>query len=216
MKKLILLLVVIMVALFLIKKNNMTWRQSILKAVYPLLMQTNKWFSGKQTIQLNEGRIIPTEDFYSLTATGNDGKPIDFHQFRGKKVLIVNTASDCGYTGQYEELENLYRERKSGLVILGFPANDFKGQEKKDDNGIAEFCKINYGVTFPLVKKSQVIKGAAQNEVFGWLSNAKRNGWCNRQPVWNFTKYLVDEQGVLKGFYGPAVSPLSKELVAAL
>mgnify|MGYP002144876574 FL=1 len=129
---------------------------------------------------------------------------------------MVNTASDCGYTGQYSELETLHQHYKNKLVVIGFPANDFKNQERKDDEAIASFCKLNYGVTFLLAKKSSVVKGAEQNIIFKWLSDSTKNGWCNTQPDWNFSKYLVDENGVLVGFFSKDVSPLDKKIVNAL
>ena len=129
---------------------------------------------------------------------------------------MVNTASNCGFTGQYDELEKLHQQYKDKLVILGFPANDFKEQEKADDAGIAEFCKVNFGATFQLMLKSHVVKGAEQNPVFAWLSHKEQNGWCDQQPVWNFSKYLVNENGVLVGFYAQTVSPMSKEIKKAL
>jgi glutathione peroxidase len=147
-----------------------------------------------------------------LQSEANSGTTFSFEQLKGKKVLLVNTASDCGYTGQYEELQQLHQRFQNKLVILGFPANDFKEQEKGSDAEIAEFCKINYGVTFPLMKKSTVVKGAAQNPVFRWLSDASQNGWNNQAPKWNFSKYLVDENGVLTNYFDPGVSPLSKEV----
>jgi glutathione peroxidase len=128
-------------------------------------------------------------------------------------VLIVNTASDCGYTGQYEQLEQLHKQYKDKLVVLGFPANDFKEQEKRDDAAIAEFCKVNYGVTFTLLKKSSVIVSADQNSVFHWLSNPTENGWSKYVPIWNFCKYLVDEEGKLQGFFTMEVSPLDASIV---
>jgi glutathione peroxidase len=129
---------------------------------------------------------------------------------------LVNTASNCGYTNQYEELQQLYEQYNNRLVILGFPSNDFKEQEKGNDDEIARFCKINYGVTFPLMKKSVVIKGAGQNPVFQWLSDAAQNGWNTKTPSWNFSKYLVNESGMLTHYFDPAISPLSKEVLAAI
>jgi len=207
MKKLFILIAVVICILLLIKHKNMTWRQSILKSIYPLIMLKGKWFPGKKDIQLNEGNKQPAISFYSLQATANNGTLIDFSQWKGKKVLLVNTASDCGYTGQYEELEKIYQQYKDKLVILGFPANDFKEQEKKDNAAIAEFCKVNYGVTFQLMQKTHVVKGVSQHTVFQWLSQATQNGWCEQAPTWNFSKYLVNEDGVLVGFYSQNISP---------
>ena len=131
-------------------------------------------------------------------------------------MLLVNTASDCGYTGQYDELQKLYEEYQNKLIVIGFPANDFKEQEKGSDEEIAQFCKINYGVTFPLIKKSSVIKGNSQNEVYQWLSNKNLNGWNDQQPTWNFSKYLINEEGALTNYFAPFISPLSKDVIAAI
>lgn len=216
MKKLLLILAVIVLVLFLLKKNHMTWRQSILKAVYPLIMLKGKLFPGSKDVQVNSGHTKPNTSFYSLKAIANNGDTVDFSQFRGKKVLLVNTASDCGFTAQYEELEKLHQQYANQLVMIAFPANDFKEQEKKDDTAIAAFCKVNYGIRFLLMRKSQVVKGPGQNPVFAWLSNASENGWCNQQPVWNFSKYLVNEEGELTHFFSQMISPLSKEVGSAI
>lgn len=215
LKKLFLFLVVLLVALVLIKRKDMTWRQSILKTIYPILMLKSKLFPAKDDVLLNTNKIQPAQSFYDLTAVANNGAVVDFHSFKGKKVMIVNTASDCGYTGQYDELEKLHNQYRE-LVILGFPANDFKQQEKADDASIAQFCRINYGVTFPIMQKTQVVKGEAQNAVFGWLSHKEKNGWCSQQPSWNFSKYLVDENGVLVAFFRQTVSPLDKRVMELL
>lgn len=193
----------------------MTWRQSILKALYPLIMLKGKVF-GKSQVLYNSSGIQAPVSFYTLETVANDGSLIAFHSFIGKKVLLVNTASDCGYTAQYEELEQLHKQYGDKLVVLGFPANDFKQQEKSDDAAIAAFCKTNYGISFPLMKKSTVIKSSGQNNVFNWLSHSARNGWCNQAPVWNFCKYIIDENGKLLAFFPNTVSPLSKEVLAVL
>lgn len=216
MKKLLLIFIVIIITLLLIKNKNMTWRQSILKVTYPLIMLKSKLFPNEKSIQVNDKHTKPLISFYDLTAIANNGTTINFNQFKGKKVMIVNTASDCGFTGQYGELEKLHQQYKDKLVILGFPANDFKEQEKKEDAAIAEFCKINFGVTFQLMHKSHVVKGAEQNAVFDWLSHKEKNGWCDQPPVWNFSKYVIDEEGVLTHFFAMTVSPLSDDVKRAL
>ncbi|MDB5211202.1 MAG: glutathione peroxidase [Sediminibacterium sp.] len=216
MKKLLLILAVILIALFLIKRKNMTWRQSFLKVTYPLVMLKAKLFPHEKAIQVNEQHIKPVSSFYELKTTANNGTIIDLAQFKGKKILLVNTASDCGFTAQYNELEKLHQQYKDKLVILGFPANDFKQQEKADDGSIAEFCKINFGVSFQLMHKSQVIKGPEQNMVFDWLSHKEKNGWCDQQPVWNFSKYLVNEEGILTHFFATTISPLSEDVQKAI
>jgi glutathione peroxidase len=215
MKKLLIFCIVIIIGLVLIKRKDMTWRQSILKTAYPLIMLKSKLFPGKTSTLVNTQRIKPPVSFYELTAVANDGKIIDFHSYAGKKVLIVNTASDCGYTGQYEELEQLHRQYKN-LVVIGFPANDFKAQEKKDDASIEQFCKINFGVTFSLMQKTHVVKGAEQNSVFNWLSHKEKNGWCDQVPSWNFNKYIIGEDGVLLNYFAQTVSPLDKKFVEVI
>lgn len=196
--------------------RDMTYRQKVLKAVYPAWMWWAK-LTGKNVGKMdNQGGKQPVVSFYDLETKKNDGSVIHFSDFRGKKVLVVNTASNCGYTNQYEDLQQLYEGNKDKLVVIGFPANDFKEQEKGTDEEIAQFCKANYGVSFPLAKKSVVIKTPDQNPVFQWLTDSAKNGWCNQVPAWNFSKYLVDEKGVLMDYFGPSVSPVSDEVVRAV
>jgi glutathione peroxidase len=193
----------------------MTLRQKIAKALYPLIMRLSKG-TGKGTRLVNQKQRRPAQSFYSLAALRNNGQPLDLNQFRDKKVLLVNTASNCGFTRQLEELQQLHEQYQDSLVILGFPANDFQEQEKGSDTDIAQFCQVNFGVTFPLMKKSQVVKGPDQHLVYQWLTDAARNGWNNHQPDWNFGKYLVDSQGRLSHYFGPSVSPLSAEVLEAV
>lgn len=194
----------------------MTLRQRIAKALYPLIMRLTKGTTGKGTQLVNQRQSQPAQPFYSLAALRNNGQPLDLSQFKNKKVLLVNTASNCGYTNQFEELQQLHQQFQDELVILGFPANDFKEQEKGTDTDIAQFCQVNFGVTFPLMKKSQVVKGPGQHPVYQWLTDAAHNGWNNHAPDWNFSKYLIDGQGRLSHYFGPSVSPLSPEVLAAL
>ena len=189
--------------------TTMTTRQKLLKAVYPVFM----WMQGKKAKVLTNEKTQPPVSFYSLKGVLSNGNEFDFTQLKGKKVLLVNTASNCGYTNQYDDLQKLNEQFQNKLVILGFPANDFKEQEKGNDEEIAQFCKINFGVTFPLMKKSSVIKAADQNEVFKWLTDSTKNGWNSKQPSWNFSKYLINEQGILTKYFDPSVSPLSEEVV---
>jgi glutathione peroxidase len=213
----LLLIIAFAVYVEIVNRNSkqMTYRQKLLKAVYPVWM----WFArttGKNTAKLSNQQKMPPVSFYSLTATLNNGDTLNFEDLRGKKVLIVNTASDCGYTDQYADLEKLYEEFKDRLIIIGFPANDFKHQEKGTDEEIAKFCKLNYGITFPLAKKSVVIKDPAQNLVFRWLTDTTLNGWNSRPPSWNFSKYLINEEGVLTNYFGSSVSPSGDEIKNAI
>ena len=154
--------------------------------------------------------------FYDLQVQLNSGENLDFKTLKGKKVLLVNTASNCGYTNQYAELQQLYEAQKTQLEVIGFPANDFKEQEKGSDEEIARFCQVNFGISFPLAKKTSVVKSAGQHPVFQWLSQKSKNGWNEKEPVWNFSKYLVNESGVLTHFFDPSVSPLSREMREAI
>lgn len=216
MKTFLIVLAVILLGLFTVKRSHMTWRQSLLKTLYPLIMLKGKWFPNQKQVQINLDYSKPNTSFYDLQANSNDGTEIAFSKFRGKKILIVNTASNCGYTAQYDELEKLHRLYNDKLVVLGFPANDFKDQEQSGDTVIAQFCKVNFGITFPLMQKVQVIKSPAQHPVFRWLTESEKNGWCKQPPTWNFNKYLVDEDGVLIGYFAHTVSPLDRRLIAAL
>lgn len=194
---------------------HMTYRQKVLKAVYPAWM----WFTrltGKNSGKLANKDKLPPVSFYSLKAVLNNGDTLDFESLKGKKVLLVNTASDCGYTQQYEDLQQLYIEQGNTLLVIAFPANDFKEQEKGTDAEIADFCKKNYGVSFPLVQKSVVIRSAGQHPVFQWLTDPAKNGWNSKQPAWNFSKYLVNEKGVLTHYFDPSLSPTGEAVQQAL
>jgi glutathione peroxidase len=195
--------------------QDMTYRQKILKAFYPALLWLNKLFSGKTHIRDNKNRP-PVKSIYELTIPLNNGELLRLEDHRGKKILFVNTASDCGYTQQYEDLQKLYSENAGRLLVVGFPANDFKEQEKGTDEEIASFCKKNYGVTFPMALKSAVVKGNDQNKIFQWLSHKELNGWNDQAPRWNFSKYLVDENGMLINYFDPAVSPAGDAIQKAI
>jgi len=194
----------------------MSFRQTILKFFYPGLLWFNRLTGSKSRVLKNEESANPVESIYNYSIELNNGRKFELSELKGKKILLVNTASDCGYTNQYEQLQELYGRLPDKLMIIGFPANDFKEQEKGSDEEIAAFCKVNYGVTFPIAKKSTVVRGLAQNKIFHWLSHSEENGWCNRQPTWNFSKYLVNEEGVLTHYFDPAVSPLSDEVLKAV
>ena len=194
--------------------KNMTYRQKVLKAVYPVLMWWGK-LTGKNTKELSVTKQPPVS-FYSLKGILNNGDTLDFASLKGKKIMLVNTASDCGYTNQYTDLQKLSEQYKDKLVVLGFPANDFKEQEKGSNEEIADFCKKNYGVSFPLMQKSKVIKSPQQNPVYQWLTDSTKNGWNNKPPPWNFTKYIINEEGVLTNFFGSSISPMSSDVEKAI
>ena len=194
--------------------KNMTYRQKVLKAVYPALMWFTK-ITGKNAKEISSNKQ-PSVSFYSLKGILNNGDTLDFASLKGKKIMLVNTASDCGYTNQYTDLQKLSEQYKDKLVVLGFPANDFKEQEKGSNEEIADFCKKNYGVNFPLMQKSIVIKSAQQNPVYQWLTDSTKNGWNNKPPAWNFTKYIINEEGVLTNYFGSSISPMSDDVQEAI
>ena len=154
--------------------------------------------------------------FYTLSATLNNGEKLDFSSLKGKKVLIVNTASKCGFTSQYADLEKLSERYKDKLTIIAFPANDFANQENGSDQEISEFCKVNYGVTFPIAKKAGVVKNSDQQLVFKWLTDKEMNGWNDQAPEWNFSKYLISENGDLLRYFESSVSPLDEQLITLI
>ncbi|TFK40172.1 glutathione peroxidase [Crucibulum laeve] len=145
--------------------------------------------------------------FYSLKAELPNGKVYDFNDLKGKTVLIVNVASKCGFTPQYKGLQALYDKYKDrGFVILGFPCNQFGGQEPEDDSGIQEFCTLNHGVSFPLMKKSEV-NGDHTNEVYKWLKNEKSGILGLTRIKWNFEKFLVDKEGNVVNRWASTTTP---------
>jgi glutathione peroxidase len=221
MKKWLLLAVLplVIIAIVLIQNRdavNMTFRQKMLRTIYPLLARVTKKAGPNGVIARPESPVAPKTSVFEKPMTLIDGDTCTLDRFRGKKILLVNTASDCGYTGQYASLQALHEKYSDRLIIIGFPANDFKEQEKAGNDQIAAFCQRNYGVTFPLSVKVIVIKGGAQDPVFKWLSDPEQNGWNNRAPVWNFSKYLIDEQGRLAGYFGPAIDPMDEVFIEAL
>lgn len=192
----------------------MTLRQAILKAVYPIFVSVSKLL--KKNMDASKSDVPAMTSFYDLKVIQNNGQVLDFQTLRNKKVLLVNTASACGYTPQYDGLQKLYEENKADLRVIAFPANDFGEQEKGDDHAIEQFCKINFGVTFPLIAKSTVLKNDEQNEVFKWLTDKEKNGWNDKAPTWNFCKYVVDEKGNLTHIFGATIEPTDQKLLDAI
>lgn len=150
---------------------------------------------------------------YQFKVEGLDGDNIDFAKFAGKKILVVNTASKCGYTPQYKELQALYDQFKEKLVIIGFPANNFGGQEPGTNTEIKEFCAKNFGVTFPMAAKISV-KGEDAAPIYKWLCTQAMNGVMDVEVKWNFGKFLINEKGILVSYFPSKVNPMSDELLA--
>lgn len=171
---------------------------------------------GGRSVTTNEQRIHPKRSFFDLEFATLSQDKVSMKIFRGKKVLIVNTASDCGFTAQLNELQQLQEKFKDELVVIGFPSNDFKQQETKTDAEISTFCELNFNVKFLLAKKCSVLKISEQHPVYQWLSNSNLNGWNNQQPAWNFSKYLIDANGLLTHTFASGVSPLSVQVKSTI
>jgi glutathione peroxidase len=150
---------------------------------------------------------------HSFIVDDINGKSFDFASLKGKKILVVNTASKCGLTPQYEELERLYNEFKDqNFVIVGFPANNFMGQEPGSNENIVAFCQKNYGVSFPMMSKISV-KGKDMHPIYQFLTQKAKNGLEDNQVQWNFQKYLLDEEGFLVKVISPQTSPMDASIV---
>lgn len=150
--------------------------------------------------------------FFDFEMKDLEGNLVDFSSFKGKKILVVNVASKCGYTPQYEGLQELYENFGDKITILAFPANNFGGQEPGSNEDIKEFCSANYGVTFPVFEKVSV-KGFDKHPIYRWLSDPQQNGWNREEPSWNFCKYLLDEKGELLKYYPSSVTPLDEDIL---
>jgi glutathione peroxidase len=189
----------------------MTISQQFKKSIYPLLKTAGSLFGANGKRYLNKKNAAPLKPVYALFAHTNQGKEVCLDTYRGKYLLIANTASHCGYTAQYAELQQLQDKYAANLTVLAFPANDFGGQEPETNDTIANFCAVNFGVKFPVMMKSEVV-GDYKNPVYKWLTDPAQNGWNRREPTWNFCKYLVGPDGKLLGFFESAVSPLDEEI----
>ncbi len=159
--------------------------------------------------------MVNAQSIHSFKVNGIDGKQIDFASFKGKKILVVNTASKCGYTPQYEGLEKVYKQYKNKLVIIGFPCNQFGGQEPGTNEEIVSFCTKNYGVTFPLADKIDV-KGASIAPIYQWLTQKSKNGVVDANISWNFNKFLLDENGKMIAYFPSNIKPDSEDILSHL
>jgi glutathione peroxidase len=159
--------------------------------------------------------LWPAPSIYDFKVPSLDGKEINFADYKGKKLLIVNTASECGFTPQYADLQKLHTQYEKSLVIVGFPANNFGGQEPGSNDEIKTFCQKNYGVTFPMAEKVSV-KGKDAHPVFKYLTQEAKKLGVNEPIKWNFTKFLLNENGKLIGVYDSKVNPLDEEITKHL
>ncbi len=162
----------------------------------------------------NQSTALPNKTFHDFVVTDIYGDSFDLSQLKGIKVMVVNTASECGLTPQYESLEKLYREyADQNFVVIGFPANNFGNQEPGTEEEIITFCEANYGVTFPMMSKISV-KGDDIHPLYAWLTQKNKNEVIDSEVSWNFQKYLIDEQGQLVKFFPPRHDPLDEEIVS--
>jgi glutathione peroxidase len=157
----------------------------------------------------------PSNSVYKFSVHKIDGGKLKLKKFKGKKILIVNTASKCGYTPQYADLQKLYEKYSDRLVVIGFPANNFGQQEPGENPEIKTFCTANYGVTFPLTEKVSV-KGEDIHPLFRWLTQKSENGVMDAEIKWNFTKFLLDEKGQLLKMFPSKTNPMSEEITSML
>jgi glutathione peroxidase len=167
-------------------------------------------FGVKKPDNANSSVSIYEQNFISIT-----GEKVSLNEFKGKNILFVNVASECGFTKQYADLEKLSRIYKDNLVIIGFPANDFLGQEPGTNEQIAAFCKDNYDVTFLMAEKITVI-GKDMHPIYKWLTDKSLNGWNEMKPKWNFYKYIVDTEGELVKVLPSTTEPLDEEITGLL
>ena len=222
MKKLYITVLSVAIVFFLyvaiVNRNtmDMSGRQKLLKAIYPVITSVGRLMGRNADNIENKHGAKPVQPVYDISIILNDGTAQPLAEFKGKKIMLVNTASDCGYTAQYDGLQHLHEQLGNNLVIIGFPANDFKEQEKGSDEEIGAFCRKNYGVSFLLAKKGTVVKGNDQQLVYQWLTDKRRNGWNSKSPSWNFSKYIINEEGILTHYFGPSIEPDSDVIEAAL
>ena len=155
------------------------------------------------------------KSIYDIQVNTIEGEATTLATFKGKKMLIVNVASKCGFTPQYADLQEFSEQYKDKVTVLGFPANNFGGQEPGTNDEIKEFCTKNYGVSFPMFEKISV-KGDDMHELYRWLSSTEENGWNDKAPNWNFCKYLIGEDGKLLKFYSSQVNPMGEEVLGEL
>lgn len=187
---------------------------SILSAITTTL--TSCFFGKSKTVEPTVSVQSQPSGFYAIAVkTLNGNSNLDLSAYKGKKILIVNTASKCGFTPQYKELQQLQDKFKDKLVIIGTPCNQFGSQEPGSKEEIETFCQVNYGVTFPLTEKLDV-KGSNQHALYQWLTQKTKNGSLDATVSWNFNKFLLNENGHLVGYYPSTVTPLSAELVTAI
>lgn len=171
--------------------------------------------SDKKAVALSPKNVNAKKSLYDYKAKSIEGEEINFDIYKGKKVVIINVASKCGYTPQYADWQAFHEKQGEDVVVLGFPANNFMKQEPGDNVQIATFCEKNYGVTFQMFSKVDVT-GPSAHPLFKWLSSKELNGWNDKAPTWNFCKYLINEEGAVTHFFASGVKPDSPEFQRAI
>lgn len=202
----------------------MTMKRKIIFATVSILTLTSLMsfrlikmlFSDKKMVSVKPANVMAKGSFYDFKLKSLDGKEtIDFTKYKGKKVVVVNTASECGYTPQYADWQVFHKEYGDKIVVLGVPANNFGGQEPGSNKDIATFCQKNYGVSFQMLEKVSVV-GSDQHPLYKWLSKKDLNGWNDKEPTWNFCKYVINEKGEVSHFFASGVKPNSAEFKKAV
>ena len=171
--------------------------------------------SNKRAMNIIPASSLANGSLYNYKMESLEGEEIDLSQYKGKKVVLLNVASKCGFTPQYADWQKFHEEHGEDIVVLGFPANNFGGQEPGSDEEIGEFCQKNYGVTFQMFSKIDVI-GDNQHPLYKWLSSKELNGWNDKAPTWNFCKYVVNEDGQVTHFFASKIKPEDAEFKAAV
>ena len=181
---------------------------------FSIWITSTSFLSDAENDLITENNILDN-DFYDLEFESIDGRIIPLSNFKGKYVLIVNTASRCGYTRQYKDLQKIHEDYNENLIVIGFPCNDFGSQEKGTNQDILSFCQKNYGVDFLLSKKIK-IKGEQCHPIFNWLTKKSENGVLNHKVSWNFNKFLIDPYGELLGAYSSSTKPFDTEIISQI
>jgi glutathione peroxidase len=171
--------------------------------------------SDKKAIFIKPDNLVVKGSFYDYKMLTLEGEEIDLSKYKGKKVVVLNVASKCGFTPQYADWQKFHEAYGDKITVLGFPANNFGGQEPGSDEEIATFCEKNYGVTFQMFSKVEVI-GENQHPLYQWLSKKEQNGWNDKAPTWNFCKYVIDENGQVTHFFASKIKPDDTEFKAAV
>lgn len=187
----------------------------LLSALYIKKDLITKVLSSKNGVKTTQNFEIAKGSLYDFKVNTLEGKPLDLSEYKGKKVVILNVASKCGFTPQYADWQKFHEAYGSKIAVLGFPANDFLKQEPGSNDEIAEFCQKNYGVSFQMFEKVEVT-GKSKHPLFKWLSQKELNGWNDQEPTWNFCKYIINENGQVTHFFESKILPSNQDFKKAI